>query len=205
MSIGKYLILLITPFALVSCRNEMHDQPKAKSYRASAIFDDSLSMRPVVEGTVARGYLRADPLYDQGKMIDASGKSIDAATFPFPVTKTILDRGQERFNIYCSPCHGMTGEGDGMVVRRGFRPPPSYHMDRLRTATPGHFFDVISNGFGTMPDYAMQLSPADRWAVVAYVKALQVSQHATVAEIPPPIRSELDAPKTATAAPSKPE
>jgi len=205
MSIGKSLVFLIASLAFVSCRNEMHDQPKAKSFRASVIFDDSLSMRPLVEGTVARGFLREDPFYYQGKMFDASGKSADAAAFPFPLTNRILDRGQERYNIYCSPCHGMAGDGDGMVVRRGFRPPPSYHIDRLRNAPPGHFFDVITNGFGTMPDYAMQLGPADRWAVVAYVKALQLSQHTAAAEIPAPIRSELDVPRSVAVTPSKSE
>ncbi len=200
---SKYLILIAALLGLGACRDEMHDQPKMKPYRSSAVFDDSLSMRPLVEGTVARGFLRADPAFYQGKTIDASGKGSDVATFPYPITGAMLDRGQARFNIYCSPCHGLSGAGDGMVVRRGFPPPPNFSTDTgLLAAPPGHFFDVITNGFGMMPDYAMQLDPADRWAVVAYVKALQTSQHAHASDLTAQQRAELDSRKPVT---SKPE
>jgi mono/diheme cytochrome c family protein len=170
----------------------MHDQPKYVPLRESAFFGDSRSARPIVPGTVARGRLNDDALLYTGK-VDASGGpgKTDAEVFPFPITDAILARGQERYNIYCSPCHGRTGQGDGMVVRRGYRRPPSYHQDRLRSAPVGHFFDVISNGFGAMPDYAAQISPEDRWAVVAYLRALQLSEHATLADVPAGEREKL--------------
>ena len=200
---------------LAACRQDMQDQPKYLAYRGSEIFPDSLSSRPLVEGTIARGYLREDQEYYTGKTgaavtpsstLDSTAKAAapsnvpatpaaatgnDVNEFPFPITREILDRGQERFNIYCSPCHGVLGDGRGMIVNRGFRPPPSYHIDRLRTAPLGHFFDVITNGFGAMPDYAMQVPPHERWAIVAYIRALQLSQNAPIAVVPPPNRSQL--------------
>jgi len=157
----------------------MHDQPKYVPLRESAFFGDSRSARPLVEGTVARGHLRDDELMYSGR----AGKA-DATVFPFPIDARVMARGQERFDIFCSPCHGRSGQGDGMVVRRGYRRPPSYHQDRLRGAPVGHFFDVITNGFGAMPDYASQIAAADRWAIVAYIRALQLSEHATLADVP---------------------
>ena len=168
------------------CRQDMHDQPKYIPLRESAFFNDDRSARPLVEGTVARGHLRDDELLYTGK---AHGE--DAAVFPFAVTADVMGRGQERFNIYCSPCHGRTGQGDGMVVRRGYRRPPSLHQDRLRSAPAGHFFDVITNGFGAMPDYAAQVRAEDRWAIIAYVRALQLSEHATVADVPAGERDKI--------------
>ena len=162
----------------------MHDQPKYIPLRESTFFADSRSARPVVEGTVARGQLREDELTYTGKV---NGQ--DATVFPAPVTAQTMARGRERFEIYCSPCHGSTGQGDGMVVLRGYRRPPSFHQDRLRGAPVGHFFDVITNGFGAMPDYASQVRAEDRWAIVAYVRALQLSEHATLADVP---QSERD-------------
>jgi mono/diheme cytochrome c family protein len=169
------------PAALVfsGCRQDMQDQPKYVPLRESTFFGDSRSARPLVEGTVARGHLRDDALMYTGR----PGKA-DATVFPFPIDARVMARGQERFNIFCSPCHGRTGQGDGMVVRRGYRRPPSYHQDRLREAPVGHFFDVITNGFGAMPDYASQIAAADRWAIVAYIRALQLSEHATLADVP---------------------
>ena len=164
----------------------MHDQPKYVPLRESAFFGDSRSARPIVPGTVARGRLNDDALLYTGKINGA-----DADVFPYPITDAVLARGQERFNIYCSPCHGRTGQGDGMVVRRGYRRPPSYHQYRLRSAAVGHFFDVMTNGFGAMSDYAAQMSPEDRWAVVAYLRALQLSEHATVADVPASEREKL--------------
>jgi mono/diheme cytochrome c family protein len=164
----------------------MHDQPKYIPLRASTFFADQRSARPVVSGTVARGQLREDALLYTGKV-----DGVDATVFPFPVDEAVLRRGQERFNIYCSPCHARTGEGDGMIVRRGYRRPPSYHDERLRTAPIGHFFDVITNGFGAMPDYASQIAAEDRWAVSAYIRALQLSAHATIADVPAGERERL--------------
>jgi mono/diheme cytochrome c family protein len=162
------------------CRQDMHDQPKDIPLRESTFFADARSARPIVAGTVARGQLRDDELLYTGKVGGA-----DATTLPFAVDERVMARGQERFNIYCSPCHGRVGLGDGMVVRRGYRAPPSFHSDRLRNVPVGHFFDVISNGFGAMPDYAAQIRVEDRWAIVAYLRALQLSQHATSDDVPP--------------------
>lgn len=181
--LGVVLLLLITATA---CRQDMHDQPKYKPLSASGIFEDGRSARPLVPGTVAQGFEREDEQFYTGKV-----NGNDAVTFPFAVTAEVLDRGQERFNIYCSVCHGYTGAGDGMVVQRGFRRPPSYHIDRLRQAPAGHFFDVITNGFGAMPDYASQIGPRDRWAIIAYIRALQLSQDATVGDVTPEGREKL--------------
>jgi mono/diheme cytochrome c family protein len=169
-----------------ACRQDMHDQPKYIPLREAAFFGDERSARPLVPGTVARGQLRSDALLYTGKV-----NGVDATVFPYPVTEQMLARGQERFNIYCSPCHGRTGLGDGMVVRRGYRHPPSLHDDRLRNAPIGHFFDVMTNGFGAMPDYAAQVKVADRWAIAAYIRALQLSEHATLADVPPGERGKL--------------
>jgi mono/diheme cytochrome c family protein len=164
----------------------MHDQPKYIPLRESTFFSDVRSARPLVEGTVARGHLRDDGLLYTGKVNGA-----DAAVFPFPVDKTVMARGRERFDIFCAPCHGRAGYGDGMVVLRGYRRPPSLHQDRLRDVPAGHFFDVITNGFGAMPDYATQVKAEDRWAIAAYVRALQLSEHATLADVPPSERDKI--------------
>ena len=177
---------LIVVVLLSGCRQDMHDQPKYIPLRESTFFGDLRSARPFVEGTVARGHLHDDTLLYSGKT-----GSADAAVFPFAVDARVMARGQERFDIYCSPCHGRTGLGDGMVVRRGYRRPPSYHQDRLRDAPVGHFFDVITNGFGAMPDYASQIAAVDRWAIVAYVRALQLSEHATLADVPAGERDKI--------------
>jgi mono/diheme cytochrome c family protein len=180
---------IFAAFALIvvtACRQDMHDQPKYIPLRQSAFFGDERSARPMVAGTVARGQLREDTLLYTGKVNNA-----DATIFPFAVDATVMARGRERFDIYCAPCHGRTGVGDGMIVRRGYRRPPSIHIDRLRESPPGHFFDVITNGFGAMPDYASQIDAEDRWAIVAYVRALQLSAHATLADVPATDRSRL--------------
>src|SRR6202521_260353 len=163
-----------------ACRQDMHDQPKYIPLRESAFFSDARSARALVVGTVARGQLHEDALLYTGKV-----NGTDATMFPFRIDNRVMARGQERFNIYCSPCHGRTGLGDGMVVRRGYRAPPSFHQDRLRNASAGHFFDVMTNGFGAMPDYAAQIKAEDRWAIVAYIRALQLSEHATVNDVTP--------------------
>ena len=241
------------------CRRDMQDQPKYVPLRATTFFADGQSARPLVEGTIPRGYLREDKAFYTGKtgaaptgaqkgygLLQAPEQSTsvlqpgppavssgtvgpegnvivtigqgailnvktgetatgsigaDVDTFPFPITQEVLNRGQERFQIFCSMCHGYTGYGDGMIVRRGFRRPPSYHEERLRKAPVGHFFDVITNGWGSMPDYAQQVPVQDRWAIVAYIRALQYSQNAPVADLPPQDRARIGS-GGATAAPA---
>jgi hypothetical protein len=159
--------------ALVGCRQDMHDQPKFVPQRGTTLFEDGRSARPQVENTVSRGQLHEDAYFATGMM---GGKEGDA--MPFPVTMDVLERGQERYNIYCTPCHSRVGNGAGMIVQRGYRPAGNFHTPRLMAAPLGHFFNVMTNGYGAMPDYAAQLTPEDRWAVVAYIRALQLSQDA---------------------------
>ncbi|MBI4537329.1 MAG: cytochrome c [candidate division NC10 bacterium] len=168
----------------------MADQPRYNPLAKSTFFEDARSARPLVPGTVARGHLRADEPFFAGK---SGGELVTA--LPFPLTRGLLERGQGRFNIFCSPCHDRTGNGGGMVVRRGYRRPPSFHNERLREAPIGHFFDVITNGFGAMPDHAAQIPPTDRWAIAAYIRALQLSQNATLADVPPRARQQLEGKK----------
>ena len=175
--------------ALVGCRQDMHDQPKYKPLAATSFFSDGRASRPLIEDTVARGHLNESTELYAGKT--AAGKPVEA--FPVAVTAELVNRGRERFNIYCSPCHDQTGSGRGMVVRRGFKQPPSYHVDRLRQAPVGYFFDVITNGFGAMPDYRQQVDVNDRWAIIAYIRALQRSQQATLADVPPAEATKLKA------------
>jgi mono/diheme cytochrome c family protein len=165
--------------ALAGCRQDMHDQPKYRPLRASAFFPDASSARPLVEGTIARGTLQTDAPFFTGK-----NGALFVTELPFPVTQAVLDRGQERFNIYCTPCHGLVGAGDGMVVQRGYPTPPTFHIDRLRKIEAGYFFDVMTNGFGRMPDYRAQVTPRDRWNIVAYIRALQLAQHAATSDVP---------------------
>ena len=166
--------------ALAGCRQDMHDQPRFKPLAESDFYSDLRSARPPVEGTVARGQLREDSYLYTGKMGNNPGDYM-----PFPVTTEVLARGQQRYDIYCAPCHSRVGDGNGVIPSRGFpRKPPSYHIERLRKAPLGYFFDVITNGFGSMPDYSSQIEPRDRWAIVAYVRALQLSQDATAADVP---------------------
>ena len=171
----------------LACRQDMHDQPKYKPYRESELFADHRSARPLVQGTIARGMLHEDEALFTGKK---DGNFV--SELPVKLTPQLLLRGQERFEIFCSPCHGRTGRGDGMVVRRGFKAPPSYHIDRLRAVPVGYFYDVMTNGFGAMPDYQAQVPPADRWAIAAYIRTLQYSQYAPVADVPAAQRGELD-------------
>jgi mono/diheme cytochrome c family protein len=188
--------LLLAAFALVAagaCRQDMHDQPKLEAYESSDFFVDGNAMRPIPEGTVARGQLNDDELLHAGRV---NGQIADV--MPFPVTRQLLDRGRERFNIYCSPCHGESGLGNGMVVQRGYRVPPSFHTDALRSRPIGHYFDVMTNGFGAMPDYRAQVLPEDRWAIAAYIRALQLSQRAAVGDVPPDRSGELDNPAPAS-------
>jgi mono/diheme cytochrome c family protein len=183
----RFAAILLAALAFGGCRQDMQDQPKFIPLRPSNFFGDGRSERPLIDGTIARGHLDDDLALYTGKGPD--GKPLD--TFPFPVTKDVVARGQDRFNIYCSPCHGRTGYGDGMVVRRGYRHPPSYHTDQIRKLANGYIFDVITNGFGAMPDYAAQVPVRDRWAIVSYVRALQLSENATVNDVPAEDRGKL--------------
>ena len=176
-------LAIVTVLLLGGCRQDMHNQPHFKPLAESDFYADLRSARPPVEGTVARGELRADSYYYTGLL---PGTNTPGDYMPFPVNEQVLTRGRERFNIYCSPCHSRLGDGNGIVPSRGFaRKPPSFHIDRLRKAPLGYFFDVMTRGFGIMPDYASQISPEDRWKIAGYVRALQLSQNASAAEIPP--------------------
>ena len=211
--------LLFTP----ACRRDMQDQPRMKPFRSSTFFGDGLSARPPIEGTVARGFLKTDTEFFTGKKASrttstfsagpaqtpagpqpsgtTSGAALQGAAaypddlevFPIAVTKEVVTRGKERYEIFCSACHGLTGNGDGMIVRRGFRRAASFNDDRLRQAPVGHFFDAITNGWGAMPSYAPQIPAADRWAIITYIRALQLSQANQTAQAPA-------APATATPA-----
>jgi hypothetical protein len=171
---------------LAGCRLDMHVQPKYLPYEPSNFFDDGRSERPVVPGTVARGQLHTDELLYTGKE-----NGVVSDKFPFPMTRADLERGRERYNIYCTPCHDYTGSGQGMIVQRGFPPPPSFHLESMRRAPAGHFFEVITNGFGSMYSYASRVEPEDRWRIAAYIRALQLSQHATMQDVPESDRSNL--------------
>lgn len=188
----KSPLLLIAVLALAGCRQDMHDGPRVEPYEASEMFADGSGARIPPEGTVPRGFLRDDELRYTGK---EGGQHADL--FPFPVTREVLERGRERYNAFCTPCHGATGMGNGMVVQRGFRPPPSLHDERLRSSPVGYYFDVMTNGFGAMQDYRSAVSVDDRWAIAAYIRALQYSQRATLADVPESRRGELDAPEGA--------
>jgi cytochrome c553 len=171
------ILLLIGVTA--GCRLDMHVQPYYRPLSKSDFFADGRSARLPVEGTVARGDLREDSYLYTGKIGGAPGDYM-----PFPLTADDLARGRERFNIYCTPCHGRVGDGNGFIPTRGFRRPPSYHIDRLRKVPLGYFFDVMTNGFGVMPDYSAQVSPRDRWRIAAYIRALQLSQNAAATDLP---------------------
>jgi hypothetical protein len=175
------LVALLTALLIISaCRIDMHVQPRENPLSRSDFYSDQRSARPLVEGTVARGQLHEDAYFYTGKIGNNPGDMM-----PFPVTKEVLERGRERFNIFCAPCHSRVGDGNGFVPSRGFaHKPPSFHIVRLQKAPVGYFFDVISEGFGIMPDYASQIPPQDRWNIVAYVRALQLSQNATADDVP---------------------
>jgi len=177
-----------------ACRQDMHDTPRFEPLEKSDFYDDHRSERPIIEDTVPRGWLMADDAFATGKV---NGQLVAELPSAVPLSLDLLKRGEGRFNIYCSPCHGRTGEGNGIVVQRGYKQPPSYFDSRLRAQPIGYFYDVISHGFGAMPDYAAQLQPQDRWAVAAYIRALQVSRHANVADVPAADRPQLDAPAPA--------
>jgi hypothetical protein len=163
-------------------RQDMANQPKNKPLSPSSFFDDGRSERPLVENTVAHGAIADDALFVPK----------DSNNFPLPVNRELLDRGEERYKIFCSPCHGLQGDGNGMVAIRGMKHPPSYHQDRLRQAPNGYFYDNITNGFGAMLGYSAQIPPRDRWAIIAYIRALQLSRNAKVGDLPADLREKLN-------------
>lgn len=206
------LALLLLVVVSTACRQDMQDQPKMKPFRGTTFFGDGLSSRQPIQGTVPRGFLRTDTALYTGKRTPSAGAAPspgaqqtqqtqptqqiagtqanaypDAVdTFPFPITKETVERGRERYAIFCSVCHGLTGNGDGMIVRRGFRRAASFNDDRLRQAPVGHYFDAITNGWGAMPAYNAQIPVQDRWAIIAYIRALQLSQQNTTTPTPSP-------------------
>jgi mono/diheme cytochrome c family protein len=184
-------LLLAVGLSGTACRQDMHDAPRFNPLRKSDFYDDHRSERPLVEDTVPRGWLMADDAYATGKV---NGQFVAELPAAVPLSLDLLKRGENRFNIYCSPCHSRMGTGMGIVVQRGYKQPPSYDDPRLRAEPIGYFYDVISHGFGQMPDYAARIQPQDRWAIAAYVRALQVSRHANVADVPASERPQLDAP-----------
>jgi mono/diheme cytochrome c family protein len=181
------LVCLAALLVSGACRQDMHQAPRYDPLEQSDFFADQRASRPLVEGTVARGFLKEDTRFWTGK-----DGAAPVTEIPVAVTRELLERGRERYDIYCSPCHARTGDGTGMVVSRGFKQPPSYHIDRLRAQPVGYFYDVITNGFGAMQDYSAQIPPHDRWAIVAYVRALQLSRHAPAADLSPDDRTRLE-------------
>jgi mono/diheme cytochrome c family protein len=176
---------------LAGCRQNMHNQAKYIPLRESEMFADGTSARPLPAHTVARGFLRAETATYTG--LAADGKPVAAFPASLPVNRELLQRGEQRYNIFCSPCHDRVGTGRGMVVLRGYKQPPSLHIDRLREAPVGYLYNVVTEGFGVMPSYASQIPPEDRWAIVAYLRALQLSQNARLADLSPEERQKLDA------------
>jgi mono/diheme cytochrome c family protein len=182
------LLALAVTAALTGCRQDMHDQPRYRPLADSSFFPDGRASRPLVAGTIARGHLKADSRYFAGKQGNEFVNEL-----PVQLTRDLLVRGQQRYDIFCAPCHGRAGDGEGMVVQRGFRHPPSFHQERLHNQALGHFYDVITNGFGAMSSYASRIPVADRWAIVAYIRALQLSQNATIEDVPAAERTALQA------------
>jgi mono/diheme cytochrome c family protein len=183
-----FALLLLFSLSCFGCRRGMYDQPKSRPMRESTFFADGSESRAIPPHTVAQGLLNEDDAFVTGR----NGTNL-LETFPAPVTSEMLARGRERFDIVCANCHGRTGEGNGMIVQRGFPAPPSYHIDRLRQAPVGHFVDVITRGYGVMYSQAPRVEPADRWAITAYIRALQLSRHATVSDVPAEDRTKLQA------------
>ncbi len=184
-------LLLTGAIVLAGCtengfKHGMEDQPKVRPLGPSRFFDDGRGARLPVEGTVARGHLQADTLFYTGM-----DHGEEAAVFPYPVTRAMLERGHQRYDIYCAVCHDRVGTGNGMIVRRGFPRPPSFHTEGLRRAPVGHYFDVITRGIGRMYSYEDRVSVSDRWAIIAYIRALQLSQHTTLADVPEKERAKL--------------
>jgi cytochrome c len=179
---------LLAALLAASCRQDMHDAPRFEALEPSAFFADGRSVRPLVPGTVARGRLAQDEHLERGML-----RGELAGEFPFEIARADLERGRERFGIYCTPCHDATGSGNGRAVQRGMQRPPSLHEQRLREAPVGHLFDVMTRGFGGMYDVSDRIDVQDRWRIAAWVRVLQRSQQATLADVPPDDRARLEA------------
>lgn len=186
MTIRPSLMVVGLSLLLTGCRHDMQDQPKYKPLGENKFFADGRDSRPVPAGTIAE-----DELNDEDVIHTGSTGGSFAPTIPVTVNKALLERGHDRFDIYCSPCHGRTGDGYGMVRKRGFWIPSNLHTDRLRSVPPGYIYQVIANGYGAMPDYRDQILVEDRWAIVAYIRALQLSRHATLSDVPASAQHEL--------------
>jgi mono/diheme cytochrome c family protein len=184
----RLIFCLLLCLMLCGCSQDMWNGSRLKPLAASQVFMDGRSSRPLVADTVSRNA----PVMETPFVSGMSGGKPTDDIFPIPVTRPLIDRGQQRYNIYCSPCHGKTGYGDGIIVQRGFPAPPSYHSNRLRQAPLGHFFDVITNGYGNMYSYNDRVSIPDRWAIIAYIRVLQRSQDATISDVPPQERQQLE-------------
>lgn len=189
-------VVVASAIGLAGCRQDMHDAPRYEVYEANPSFADGRASRNLPVGTVARGQLRDDDHLYTGKI-----NGVPAQSYPFAIGAAELERGRDRYTIYCTPCHGQLGDGKGMVVQRGLRQAATYHQERLQRAQPGYFFDVITNGFGAMQGYAEQVPPRDRWMIAAYVRALQLSQNAAVDDVPAADRARLDQPAAPAGAP----
>lgn len=186
----KVFSLVTCLLLLTGCWYDMREQAKVKPLQSSDFFLDGQSSRLLLVDTVARGHLNSDKAFYQGMNEDDT----PVENFPIEITREVLERGRERYDIFCAPCHSRLGNGQGMIVQRGFKAPPSFHIDRLREAPPGYYYDVITNGFGVMYSYASRVPPEDRWAIIAYIKALQLSQNATMDDVPPDQRGRLEEP-----------
>jgi mono/diheme cytochrome c family protein len=197
---GRFAVGALLLVATAGCRQDMHNQPRLEPYETSRFFADGQASRLPPAGTVARGQLRSDDLLYRG--LTPAGTATDR--LPMPLTAKMLSRGRDQFQAFCSPCHGPAGSGRGMVVRRGYKQPPSFHEERLRTSPVGYFFDVMSNGFATMPSYASQIPVEERWAIAAYIRALQLSQNAHLVELPADVRAAVAAADAKTAAAASP-
>lgn len=187
-SIRAAAFAVLLAAGLAGCRQDMHNQPKFRAFAHNPFFEDQRASRPLVAGVVPRGHLDEDAAFFQG-----AGATGPVTANPLGTSRAVLDRGQQRYNIYCTPCHDQTGSGEGMIVQRGYKQPPSMHDARLRAVPDGYFFQVMTNGFGTMPAYKAQVPARDRWAIVAYIRALQLSQNATLADVPQSERAALGA------------
>jgi len=193
----RWSYLALGLLILTGCRQDMQDQPKYKPLGQTAFFSDNRQSRPVIANTVARGDLRdGDSEFYTGKSSKPSkdGKTdVDVDIFPITVDKELIERGHERFDVFCSPCHGRLGNGLGMIVRRGFKQPPSYHIERLRNAPVGHFFDIVTNGYGAMYNYSAQITPRDRWAIISYIRVLQYSESQKANQLSAEAKAKLPA------------
>jgi mono/diheme cytochrome c family protein len=186
MKLARPLMLLFVAVTLCACHRDMYVQPYKRPLQGSPLFADQAASRPLEPHTVAQ----EDPA-EIGPLQTGLQNGQLITDLPVPITGDLLERGQERFGIFCAVCHGADGYGQGMIVQRGFPAPPSFHTDRLRTAPAGHFFDVMTRGYGVMYPYASRITPEDRWAITAYIRALQFSQHAPAAVLPPDIQAQL--------------